>query len=151
MKTLVGEAAEADEHPASPCRFLIDLPVERVQLGCTNLSIQPLGLDQIDFVREFEIAVDLFANQTKRLTRSQPERLEGGRQEALEGIAALMRAEIANREEVVAQPEEVDRIEQRRRDDIDRAGRYRPLQATDQRGDLTARLSGPHRVVRVDS
>ena len=65
-KTVIGEAAVADEEPACPRGFLLNLTMKGVQLGDAYRLAMPLGFQQICVTAELEAAVDLFAPQSER-------------------------------------------------------------------------------------
>lgn len=47
MKALVREPSKADNYAARPRRLLIDFPMESMEFGRTDLSVQPLCFDEL--------------------------------------------------------------------------------------------------------
>jgi hypothetical protein len=75
-KTVIGEAAVADEKSAGPRRLLLDLAMEGMQLGDADGLAVPFGFEQIDFAAKLKAAVDLFAPQPEGFLRGQAECVE---------------------------------------------------------------------------
>src|SRR5690606_20880484 len=114
---VLGKTAVAHEQATRPCRLLLDLPVEDVEVRDADRTAVPLGLDEIGVVAELETAVDLFAPETERLLRRQSVGFEQAAQEALEGVAARMGLQRCNRQEITLELADLLAIE--------RSGRFR--------------------------
>ena len=76
--------------------------MESVKLCRTNLAIKPLRFHEVRFASKVDAAVDLLADETKRLAGFQPEGVEQVGQEALEFVPAVMRLEVADGTEAFA-------------------------------------------------
>src|SRR3546814_36092 len=75
-ETVFREAAVADEQAPRPRRLLLDLAVERVQLGDAEGLAVPLGFEKIDLGAKQKAAVDLFAFPTEGVLSPQADGVE---------------------------------------------------------------------------